>query len=365
MCRILREAGRFSAVCILFLLTLFTNSCVKEELNCLIPEENSLVKESVVDRGTMHLAFPTITGTPNGSKLLVAYREGNTHISFDGRIIQKESYDKGKTWINRKVIYQSTNPNGDARDPQFLALPDGRVVCRFFERSSERQSTVKMIVTSDWGQTYSFLTDIPAHSSKESYAAARGNMLLEGKTIYTSMYNRWHDSWLMRSPDLGNTWEFVSWLNRSDRSLYGVHRQLNESSLCLQDDVMFVVARGGYDKPIPLTVAESIDKGATWDSWSGLNVCGQAPSLTPYKNDYILTYRNINVEENENSNIQFDCALFSKGKLISKPYTILKSKSPDMGYGDVFAFDDFFLLCCYSEKTIYCFNILYDVFEEY
>jgi len=364
MCRIFREAGRFSGVCILFLLTFFANSCIDEELGCLIPDGNPLVKESIVDRGDMHLAFPTITGNKDGSKLLIAYREGNTHISFDGRIVQKESYDKGKTWVNRKVIYQSTDPNGDARDPQFLTLPDGRVVCRFFERSNEQQSTVKMIVTNDWGQNYSFFGDIPAHSPKESYAAARGNMLLRGETVYTSMYNRWHDSWLMRSPDLGKTWEFVSWLNRSDGSLYGLHRQLNESSLCLQDNIMFMIARGGYDQPIPLTIAESLDSGTTWENWGDLGVCGHSPSLTPYKDSYILTYRNINMEENKDSNIHFDCALFSKGQLISKPFTILKSKSSDIGYGDVFIYDDFFLVCCYTHHSIHCFTVLYDVFEE-
>lgn len=368
----MRECVRTTGLILsLFCVVLF-NSCVEEELPCKIngkeqtyePNEitNALLTESIVERGTLHLAFPTITGTSDGSKLLIAYREAKTHISFDGRIVQKESYDKGKTWINRRVIYQPTHATGDARDPQFLLLPDGRVICRFFERTSEQHSSVKMIISADWGQTYSSYADLPAHSSGETYAAARGNMLLQGDTIYTSMYNRWHDSWLMRSTDLGKTWAFSSWLNRSDKTMYGVHRQLNESSLCMQDGVMYMVARGGYEEPLPMTVAQSLDGGASWENWADLGVSGHSPSLRAYGDNYIITYRNVDKGKN-GGNVRFDCALFNQGKLIAKPYSILTSKSTDIGYGDVFTFDTFFLVCCYTDKTIHCFRVLYDVFN--
>lgn len=349
---------------ILFLPFIFLSSCIEEE-NIFLSCRDMLVQESIVDRSSnMHLAFPTIAGIPDGSKLLIAYREAKTHISFDGCIVQKESYDQGKSWVNRKVIYRPSHPTGDARDPQFVALPDGRLMCRFFERTSENASTVKMIVSDDWGKTYTYQGEIPAYSPNEPYSAARGNMLVEGNKVYTTMYNRWHDSWLMYSPDLCESWEFVSWLNRSDGLVYDIHRELNESSLCLQNNTMFMVARGGYDKPRPLTIAQSPDHGQTWDNWGELEVCGHSPSLTAYKDSYIMTYRNINVEQNEKGNIQFDCALLKNGELVSKPFTILSRKSMDIGYGDVFTFDDFFLVCCYTDKSIHCFKILYNVFED-
>ncbi|MDL2256304.1 glycoside hydrolase, partial [Parabacteroides sp. OttesenSCG-928-K15] len=285
-----------------------------------------------------------------------------THISFDGRIVQKESYDQGKTWVNRKIIYESSAGNADARDPQFLALPNGEILCRFFVRTSEAESTVKIIKSADWGKTYTYIGDVPP-AAKNQYTASRGNMLLVDNTIYTSIYNRWHDCWIMKSEDFGVSWDFVSWVSHSDAKLCSVNRGLNEASLCYQDGILYAIARSGFDQPRKLTLASSKDMGETWE-WGELPVCGHSPSLTSYKDSYILTYRNINVAENEGENVQFDCVLFRKGALASKPFTVLKSKSTDIGYGDVYVFDDFFLLCCYTGNTIRCFRVLYDIFSQ-
>lgn len=352
--------SKLRAIALFFSLFLL-NACVEEDIDVCV-EEYALLTESIVETKDLHLAFPAIVGTQDGSKLLIAYREGKTHVSFDGRIVQKESYDQGKTWINRKIIYEPSSENADARDPQFLALPNGQIICRFFVRTSETESTVKIIKSADWGVSYAYIGDIQS-VARDLYTASRGNMLLIDNTIYTSIYNRWHDSWIMKSLDFGVTWEFVSWLSHSDATLCDVNRGLNESSLCYQDGILYAVARSGFDQPRKLTVASSGDMGKTWD-WGELPICGHSPSLAPYKDSFILSYRNINVEENENAYVQFDCALFRKGILVSRPFTVLKSKSTDIGYGDVYVFDDFFLLCCYTGNTIRCFRILYDVFKQ-
>jgi hypothetical protein len=333
-----------------------------EEPDCLISGGNLYVYKSVVDSGALHLAFPAIAGSADGSKLLIAYREGETHISFDGRIIQKESYDKGKTWVNRKVIYEG-KAGDDARDPQFVTLPDGTIICRFFVRTSKESSCVKYIRTNDCGKNYTnAVGEFPMPYKSETFSAARGNMLVKDDVIYSTAYNRWNDNWLMKSTDKGISWEFVSWIHKPvERSM---HKLLNEASVGSYGDKLYVVSRSGIDEVRNMILVESDDRGSTWNEPKTLPVYGHAPSLTPYKDMHILTWRNTKTDDNEFNRCQFDMALMKEGNLYSKTVTLLETRSFDMGYGDVFTFDDFFLVCCYAEENIYCFSILYDVFAE-
>jgi len=350
---------------LLLVLIIFT-SCVHEdpEIEPCFFEYDPYVAESIVESGKSHLAFPTITGRPTGEKLLIAYREGSDHISFDGKIIQKESYDHGETWVNRKVIFEGP-ADYDARDPQFVVLADETVICRFFVRTGQTTSSVKYIYSNDWGRTYSdWVGEFPMPFKSETFAAARGNMLAVNDTIFSTAYNRWHESWLVKSIDKGLNWEFVSWIDHANTQVSGAHRQLNESSLAIQDDKMYLVARSGGDEIRKLQVASSDDWGLSWKDWKELPVYGQAPSLTPYQDKHILSYRNNNTKENSGKYC-FDVVLFKDGNICTKPITILRTHYFDIGYGDVFTFDNFFLLCCYTDKSIHCYKILYDVFEEY
>lgn len=341
----------------------FATSCIEEEVYCVI-ESTPYVYDAIVETNTNHIAFPTIAGYPDGSKLIIAYREGSGHTSFDGKIIQKESYDQGVTWGNRKVIYDG-GAGCDARDPQFVTLADGTIICRFFVRTSQDASTVKFIRSNDCGKTYdNRVGEFPMPHRGETYAAARGNMLVTADAIYSTSYNRWHENWLMKSVDQGVSWKFVAWIDNPVDLQRDTHFQLNEASLGIHDNRMYVVSRSGFDEPRKIHVARSEDEGCTWNEWKQLPVYGQAPSLTPYKDKHILTYRNTKTDENEHNRFHFDMALFKDGELCSKTVTLLKTHYFDMGYGDVFTFDDFFLLCCYTENSIHCFKILYDVFED-
>jgi len=347
----------------MFFLFLYS-ACAKDEIEQVF-EPKVYVEESIVEKSNLHLAFPTITGKSDGSKLLIAYREGNTHISFDGKIIQKESYDQGRTWTNRKILVDP-GVGSDARDPQFIRLSDGSILCRFFVRTSQTSSSVKYIYSTDGGKTYNgFEKEFPMPLKNETFAAARGNMVQFNDTIYSTAYNRRHESWLLKSPDKGQSWEFVSWIDRSDKSINNnTFRELNESSLCVQDEIMYIVARSGSEGVRKLHVAQSNNYGNTWETWKELSIYGQAPSLTSYKDKYILSYRNTNREKNTKFFFEFNCILFKDGDICSKPVVILETATFDIGYGDIFTFNNFFLLCCYTNNTIHCFKMLYNVFEE-
>lgn len=348
----------FLLICLL--LAILSVSCGKDD--AVFKMQNPRVKSYLVEKNGMHVAFPTIVGNSDGSKLLIAYREATSHVSFDGKIIQKESYDKGQTWINRRVICD-LGDQGDARDPQYTAFPDGTLVCRFFQRVSEDSSIVRVLYSTDFGGTYSMsANDFPMPHSNESFAAARGNMLLVSNELYSTAYNKWDESWLVKSTDKGHSWDFVSWIDKLEmKNSGGEHRELNESSLCMEGGIMRIVARSGREKR-NLYAAHSNDMGISWENWHQLPVYGQAPSLTPYKDIHILSYRNVDTENNEGF-YQFECALFGKGNLLSEPVMLFKAYDFDMGYGDVFTFDKFFLMCCYVNSGVYCLEVFYDIFE--
>lgn len=317
----------------------------------------SVLRSSFIDVSNLHLAFPSIASNADRSKIVVSYREGTDHVSFDGKIIQMESFDKGKTWLNRKVIYQPSN-NGDARDPQFLVLSNNDILCRFFERTSNECSTVKCLISSDFGTSYARLTELPFPTREEVFAAARGNMVVVDGVIYAVCYNRWSYTWLVKSEDNGKNWKNVAWVDLSLGTTHSDFSRINESSLGYANGKLYLVARQQSEDAF-LQIGISEDLGLSW-TWNLFPVKGEAPSLTPYKDSFILTYRNVDTKAKK---YHFDIALMKDGKLVSSPITLFKSDSFDVGYGDVLTLSNSFLVCCYLPNKICCYEIKYDIFD--
>lgn len=347
------RAGFFLTICMLVLV-----ACNKDDdfLNEMM--NPFVLRGESIDASSMHLAFPSIAGNKDRSKILVTYREGANHISFDGKIIQMESFDKGKTWINRKVIYQPT-VGGDARDPQLFLLSSGNILCRFFERMSQTKSDVRSITSKDKGGSYQSPVIFPYPYKEETYAAARGNMVVVDGLIYTVCYNRWSTSWIMKSDDEGESWQFVSWVDRTLNTEGNPFSCINEASLGYLNGTLYLVGRSYKDEG-RLQIATSNDMGVTW-KWDWLPARGQAPSLTPYKDSFILTYRQI---DEISSKYSFVIALLKDGKLVGKPIPLFESNSFDIGYGDVLTLSNTFLVCCYQPTyAIRCYEVKYDIFK--
>ena len=89
------------------------------------------------------------------------------------------------------------------RDPQLLVLPNNGILCRFFERESETESIVKSICSENWGIFYGSPVLFP-FPKDETFAAARGNMVIIDDVIYAVCYNRWAVTWLEK---IGRLWE--------------------------------------------------------------------------------------------------------------------------------------------------------------
>lgn len=337
-----------------FMISFF--SCSKDGLYLEdIPNPNVL-RSTEIDLGESHLAFPSITGNDDRSKLVLVYRIGETHISFDGEIVQLESYDKGKTWKNKRIIYETYNT--DARDPQLMALSNDRLLCRFFERESDSESKVKVLISDDFGKSYNGFAEMPFPTKNETFAAARGNMVMVDDVIYAICYNRWSQSWIVKSENYGESWNVVSWVDASLGTESSSFSRINESSLGYINGTLYIVARTQEDDGY-LQVGKSKDLGKNWE-WDILPIRGQAPSLTPYKDGFILTYRHVNMD---NNCYDFQIALLKDGKLNSTPVSLFTSTSFDIGYGDVLTLEETFLVCCYQPNMIKCYEVKYDIFN--
>ncbi|MEG1543364.1 MAG: sialidase family protein [Tannerellaceae bacterium] len=346
------RAGLLLTVCMFALVACSSNDDVLNET-----QNSFILRSESIDVSSMHLAFPSIVGNRDRSKIIVTYREGKDHVSYDGKIIQMESRDKGKTWINRKVIYRPA-VGSDARDPQLLLLPDNNVLCRFFEREASSKLTVKSITSYDCGESYQNPVLFPFPDKEETFAAARGNMVVINKVIYAVCYNRL-TAWLMKSEDEGKNWQFVSFIDKklgTSNSLFG---RINETSLGYVNGKLYLVGRSQTDQG-KLQIAVSEDLGITW-KWDWLPMTGHAPSLTPHKGSFILTYRQV---DKTSGTYSFVIALLRDGKLVSKPVALFEGDSFDLGYGDVLTLSNSFLVCCYQPKfTIHYFEIKYDIFK--
>ena len=336
---------------------LFFGACSQDDSFLEEFETDAILRCTEVDACNSHLGFTSIAGNADRSRIVLVYRDGSAHASFDGELIQVESFDEGNTWQNRQVIYQTDGT--DARDPQLFVHSNGQLLCRFFERASESSSTVRCLLSDNFGVTYDNISSFPFPTSSETFAAARGNMVEIDGTIYTVCYNRWAQSWWVKSDDQGKTWEVVSWVDETLGTQQNSLRRIGEASLGYQDGKIYMVARAEGDDSY-MQIGTSTDLGETW-TCNILPIKGQAPSMTPYNGGFILTYRLVNVV---NKSYDFQIAYLKNGRVLGTPVSLFRSESMDIGYGDALTLPTSFLVCCYQPNKIKCYEISYDIFDE-
>ncbi|MDD4515331.1 sialidase family protein [Massilibacteroides sp.] len=335
-----------------FALTLL--SCSKAEVERELRSGTllTLTNASLVEKKDgFHLAFPSISATADFPKIFIVYREGKTHVSYDGVLMQKESIDKGKTWINKKIIYQPAS-GADARDPQFLRLPDGTILCRFFERSFSAEgkeiSDVKCLISKNNGHSYTYLSTLP-NISQNNLCGARGNMLLVNNEIFSVSYNQWSNSWLVKSQDMGKTWEYVTSLDGTINPYYPGTR-INEVSIGYDKGKMLLIGRQAENGDKKLLAGISENFGMTW-TWEKISIQGHAPSLTFAKDRFILSYRDVSSTSNFNFSV---VTMGIDQALLSEPEVLITDSSFDLGYGDVLLLEKEYLICFYWRNMIFC-----------
>lgn len=112
----------------------------------------------IIYRGT-YPAWPWVTSTPDGRKLVAVWREGTRHdYCADGRLMLSESTDGGKTWSAARVFHDE--PGVDDRNVAIVALSekDWLVSYNIHTRDDHRQ--VMIVRTRDGGVHWSAPTSI-------------------------------------------------------------------------------------------------------------------------------------------------------------------------------------------------------------
>ncbi len=89
-----------------------------------IPERHIIVARN----DEYYESFPDLTLTQSG-KLICVYREADAHVATESRIILLDSYDRGHTWTNRRVIDEKNRERDGAvwNCPRLCQLSDGRL----------------------------------------------------------------------------------------------------------------------------------------------------------------------------------------------------------------------------------------------
>jgi len=117
-----------------------------------------ILGDEVLVSSVDHDAFPGLAYS--GGRWLVAYREGNGHVSTDGEIKTRVSTDDGVTWSSPTTILTGTH---DHRGASLLKLSSGRIVIVCGARSTggaQIQDGGRTAYTDDGGVSWSAFTRI-------------------------------------------------------------------------------------------------------------------------------------------------------------------------------------------------------------
>jgi len=240
-----------------------------------VPEHHVVVCEDAGAGG--YEAFPDVCRLKDG-RLLAVFYAGYGHVSRPnarlpkgGRVCGCFSADEGRTWGEPFVV---VDLDEDDRDPSVTQLPDGTLLCNFFQ--GREVGRVFVVRSTDGGKTWDAKPVVvePPPGLDKIYCSTR-IFRLPDSTLLLPVYGRTkgvknYASAFIRSTDGGKTWGDGA-LVRDDRShSYGhcepaVERLPDGKLVC-------------HLRPC-MCQTESTDNGRTWTPPHRLGFRGDAPDL--------------------------------------------------------------------------------------
>jgi len=247
---------------------------------------NRFNTESTVISDGKYNAFPSIAKLTN-KDLIVSYRKGVTHLTFDGSIILKRSTDNGITWGSESIIIAELAGH-DYRDPSISQLANGNVIMSYFDRISPTNILIYTTISTDNGATFgtpvqlSGYADYGAVSSKV-IQLVNGDLLLAtyGKSGANGLLN------VFKSTNNGASWSILSTISTD---VFGSALKYTEPSLILlaNGDILASIRN---DSTIMASIATSTDNGATWSSVVDKFSSNSRATMCLQENRVILAYR--------------------------------------------------------------------------
>jgi hypothetical protein len=219
-------------------------------------------------------------------EVICLYRAGGTSSPHapDGRVVQRRSTDRGRTWGERRTVFDSpySDVTGDGG-----VTPGGSLLCFLDQRDHDEDGIDRTVATGfirseDGGRTWSAFTaldarDWPRYSSYGALCTVDGPdgpELLKpiwGGTEVDHPEGLHHrgESWVVASGDDGHTWEYRGTVEESGPD----DEFRNETSVtALPDGTLLAVVRW---QGVGFEQYHSTDRGATW-TLDGVTTIGNA-----------------------------------------------------------------------------------------
>lgn len=96
------------------------------------------IRQVLIYESKKHAAFPGVARLKSG-ELLAVFREGEGHVSPDGKILMCRSEDGGQSWSALDTIVSTAR---DCRDPSIVQLRDGLIIVNFFQSKYDAQGKI-------------------------------------------------------------------------------------------------------------------------------------------------------------------------------------------------------------------------------
>ncbi|PKN46354.1 MAG: hypothetical protein CVU59_06330 [Deltaproteobacteria bacterium HGW-Deltaproteobacteria-17] len=289
------------------------------------------VDRFVIAQDFGHLAFPDVAPLADG-RLLLVYRQGDSHVDATGRIMKQFGTADGTIWSTPEVLLDV--PGIDDRDPSITRLGDGRLQVTWFQYRGQPfgADTVYLHETFraeslDEGETWSDPVQVTPGTMT---LAAGAGLNAEGRWVdsqgelvivhaSSAPMVEHGDEWILpnyggnalnlnniagclrseislfTSSDQGQTWEEHTVLPGAVPSVW-----LQEPSLLITRSgrrLLQVRTAYGTTPSTPGDLAQSVseDQGTTWSPWQPFSFVGHAPDLFQTSHGVVLSaFREIN-----------------------------------------------------------------------